>query len=157
MNKSYCYSWCSCTLCYRSSKDKGFFVLRQHHARGIVEHGVKFHALVNGSDSITEMSTRDKGGRCSGLTSPSCADCLEIQGAPGACPAVTGRLYLYTVEVTRIDSGSPTSWSPMGLSSGNGMALSVHGRSDQNRFPAPNKHKVGSEGRRKTIPARTWD
>ena len=113
MNKSYsyCYSWCSCTLHYRSSKGKGFFVLRQHHARSIVEHGVKFHAflvsLVNGSDSasITGMSTRGKGGRCLGLTnSTSCADCLEIQGAPRACPGVTGWLYMYTVEVTRVNS-----------------------------------------------------
>jgi hypothetical protein len=138
MNKSYCYTWRSCTLCYRSSKGRGFFVLRQHHARGIVEHGVKFHALlvslVNGSDSasITEMSTRGKGGRCFGLTSPSCANCLEIEGAP-------------------------TSWSSKGLSRSNGMALSVHGRSDQNKIPAPNKHKVGSTSRRKTIPALTWD
>jgi len=124
MNKSYCYSWCSFTLRYRSSKGKGFFVLRQHYARGIVEREVKFHAflvsLVNGSDSasITEMSTRGKGGRCLGLTLPSCADCLEIQGAPN-------------------------------LSRGNGMALSAHGRSDQNKFLAPNKQKVGSEGCKK--------
>jgi hypothetical protein len=129
MNKSYCYSWYSCTLRYRPSKGKGFFVLLQHHARGIVEHGVKFHAflvlLVNGSDSdsITEMSTRGKGGRCLGLTSPSYADCLEIQGAP-------------------------TSWSAKGLSRGNEMVLSVHGRSDQNKFPAPNKHKTGYKGRK---------
>jgi hypothetical protein len=113
INKSHCYSWCSCTFRYRSSKGKGFFVLRQHDARGIVELGVKFHAflvtLLNDSDSasITEMSTRGKGGRCLGLTSPLCADCLEIQGSSRACPAVTGWLYRYMVEVTRIKSRQP--------------------------------------------------
>ena len=78
-----------------------------------MEHGVKFHtffvSLVNGSDSasITRMSTGGKGGRCLGLTSPSCADCLEIQGAPRAFPTVTGWLYLYMVEVNRINSRHP--------------------------------------------------
>ena len=131
----YCYSWCNCTLRHRSSKGKGFFVLRQHHDRGTVERGVKFHAflvsLVNGSDlaSTTEMNTRGKGGRCLGVTSPSCADCVEIQEPQ--------------------PPGAPTSWNPTDLSRGNGMALSVYGRSDQNKFPAPNKQKVGSEGRKK--------